>query len=52
MKQKSGPGKALADQVLKDIRRQTRWQAISLLSRSTSAGLRPSSLVRPELFLQ
>jgi transposase len=26
MKQKSGPSKAPAEQVLKDIRRQTRWQ--------------------------
>jgi transposase len=26
MKQKSGPDKAPAEQVLKDIRRQTRWQ--------------------------
>jgi transposase-like protein len=25
MKQKSGPGKAPAERVLKDIRRQTRW---------------------------
>ena len=44
MKQKSGPGKAPAEQVVKDIRRQTRrneacwisidwtWQAVSLLT--------------------
>ena len=29
MKQKSGPGKAPAEQVLKDIRRQTRRQCIA-----------------------
>src|ERR1700683_5274749 len=41
MKQKSGPGKAPAEQVLKDIRRQTRRQySANKKSRSRREGLR------------
>ena len=41
MRQKSGPGKAPAEQVLKDIRRQTRRQ-YSAEERQLCCGLRQS----------